>query len=180
MWKETFREIVWILGFIIFVVIFFTVVFKVSDWQEIAATKTVLEAFIKNLDEAKSSPREITLELPSLVDRIEIVPANTGKGKYCMSQTCESKCLESPYYIYVSFNGKNNMQCVGKYLCCNVQFTETTLLGTSSSNSIGGKISYTMQVTYDAEKGTYNAVVISSKDKEWGEKIKDVGRSIFG
>jgi len=180
MWQEIFRNILWIIGFLIIVVIFFVVIFKVSDWKDMASAKLTMEGFITSLEEAKISQKEITLELPSIVDKIEIVSADTGKGKNCLSQTCTHKCLESPYYIFVTFGGKNDPQCIEKYLCCNVQFTEKSLLGTTTSSSIGGKIYYTMQVSYDADKQTFNAIVTSSKDKDWGAQLNDVRRSILG
>jgi hypothetical protein len=180
MWKEIFRNILWVIGFLIFLVVFFIIVFKVSDWKDIASAKMSLESFITSLDEAKTSQREITLELPSIVDKIEIVSADTGKGKACLSQTCTNKCLESPYYIHIIFSGQNNPQCIEKYLCCNVLFTEKTLLGTTTSNSIGGKLSYTMTVSYDAEKQAFNTIITSYKDKDWGVQINDWRRSIIG
>jgi hypothetical protein len=187
MWQEIFRNILWVIVFLIVVVAFFAVIFKVSDWKDIASAQLTLESFITSLDEAKTSftnpavtRKEITLELPSIVDKIEIVSANTGKGKNCLSQTCTHKCLESPYYIFVTFSGKNNPKCIEKYLCCDVQFIEKSLLGTTTSSSIGGKISYTMQVSYDAEKQTFNTIVTSSKDKDWGVQLNDARRSIFG
>jgi len=187
MWQEIFRNILWVICFLIIVVVFFVVIFKVSDWKDIASAQLTLEGFITSLDEAKTSftnpaatRKEITLELPSIVDKIEIVSAGTGKGKNCLSQTCTHKCLESPYYIFVTFGGKNDPQCIEKYLCCDVQFIEQTILGETKSNIIGGKLSYTMLVTYDVDRKTFYAFVTASKDKDWGAQLNDVRRSILG
>jgi len=179
-WRELLSHLLGFIGFLILALIIFVVVFTIADANAIANSISVLEKFISDINEAKNSQREITLELPSIVQSIEIVSADSGKGQGCLMQTCIRQCIESPYYIYVTFNGKHSPQCIEKELCCNVQFTDKTLLGTSTSNKIGGKLSYTFQLNYDADSKTFNAVVISSKGKDWGETLNDFRRSIFG
>jgi len=178
--RELINHLLGVIGFAIFIVIIFVVFVAISDSTAIGNAILTLEKFTTDINEAQNGQREITLELPSIVKSIEIVSANSGKGKICLMQTCVHQCMESPYYIYVTFNGKNNPRCVEKELCCNVQFTDKTLLGTTTSNEIGGKLSYTMQVTYDASSKTFNSVVINSKGKDWGATLDDYRRSVFG
>jgi len=185
--KEIFRTSLWVIVFLIIIVVFFIGIFRILDWQDIVTAKTNMANFVKDLNNAKKGQVDMLLQLPSIVERVEIVPAKTedgkytGKGKYCLSQTCaEGKCLDYPFYVYIKFSGKNDPQCIEEELCCNIQFSEQTLFGMSTSNSIGGKLAYVMQVSFDSDKNIFNAVVKEYTDKDWDEKVQDVRRSIFG